>query len=279
MVLAWLAAGAAAAQPPIWIVHGRHATVVLFGSVHLLPPGLAWRPAELDKALNRADDLWFEIPTDSAAELAASRAALKLGLQPPGQSLEATLTPADREHLARAARDCGLPVDGLDHLKPWLADVTLSVAAYRQAGATPEDGVEHQIVTTTPARVVRRAFETPAEQIGILAGSSLSDQIASLEETLSEIDQGRAAYDRLVAAWMSGDTKALAHETLDPMIRTAPGVYRTLVVDRSRRWVGVIRHRLEGRGVAVIVVGVGHLIGPDGVPAQLRAEGIEVDGP
>ena len=31
--------------------------------------------------------------------------------------------------------------------------------------------------------------------------------------------------------------------------------------------------------VRIAVVGVGHLIGPDGLPAQLRAKGIRVDGP
>src|ERR1700691_211987 len=85
----WLAAGGALAKPPLWIAHGRHATVVLFGSVHLLPPGRTWRPAELDRALDKASDLWFEIPMDPAADLAANRAALALGLQPAGQSLSA----------------------------------------------------------------------------------------------------------------------------------------------------------------------------------------------
>ena len=32
----------AAADPPIWRVHGRGGEIVLFGSVHLLSPGLAW---------------------------------------------------------------------------------------------------------------------------------------------------------------------------------------------------------------------------------------------
>jgi hypothetical protein len=274
----WFAAGEALAQPPVWIAHGRHATVVLFGSVHLLPPGLDWRPAALDRALERANDLWFEIPMDPAADLAANRAALALGLQPAGRSLSGELDAADRAHLARAAKACGLPVEGLDRLDPWLAEVTLSVASYRQAGATVDDGVERQVAAVA-ARIQRRAFETPAEQIAALAKASLPDQIASLDETLNELDEGQAAYDRLVAAWMSGDVKRLEHETLDPMVKNAPGVYRALVVDRNRRWVRALRHRLDGRGVAVVVVGVGHLIGPDSVPALLRAQGVSVEGP
>ena len=38
LVLA-LTAGAAWALPPVWVVKDHDATLVMFGSVHLLPPG------------------------------------------------------------------------------------------------------------------------------------------------------------------------------------------------------------------------------------------------
>jgi hypothetical protein len=63
------------------------------------------------------------------------------------------------------------------------------------------------------------------------------------------------------------------------MMKQAPGEYRLLVVARNRRWLGQILKRLDGKGEAVMVVGVGHLVGPDSVPALLRARGISVEGP
>lgn len=275
-----LAVGTARAEPPMWVAHGRGgATVVLFGSIHLLPPGLDWEPPRLDQALAQAGDVWFEIPVDPASNLAASQAALAEGMQPPGHSLAADLTAADRRRLARAARACGLPPEGLEPLRPWLADVTLSVASYRLAGAEVGDGVERRIAAEAPASARRRAFETPEEQIGILASSPLPDQVASLRETLGELQDGPASYRRLVRAWMSGDVRAIRREAVAPMMRQAPGVYRRLVVDRNRRWLDRILARLDGQGEAVMVVGVGHLIGPDGLPALLRARGVRVDGP
>jgi uncharacterized protein YbaP (TraB family) len=41
----------------------------------------------------------------------------------------------------------------------------------------------------------------------------------------------------------------------------------------------VLDARLKGHGHTVVVVGIGHLIGPDGVPARLRALGYSVTGP
>jgi uncharacterized protein YbaP (TraB family) len=274
-----LSAGAVAARPPMWVVKGQGATIVLFGSVHLLPPGLDWRTPALERALARADDVWFEIPIDAASNLAAGQAALATGMQPAGQTLRSELSVADQMRIARAAQACGLRAEGLDKLKPWLADVTLSVASDRLAGAAVENGVERQISARLGAGVQRRAFETPAEQIGYLSSASIPDQVASLHETLDELDDGPASYHRLIAAWMSGDANAIRHEALEPMASKAPGVYRGLVVDRNRRWIDAIMARLQGSGEAVMVVGVGHLVGPDSVPALLRARGIKVEGP
>jgi uncharacterized protein YbaP (TraB family) len=278
-VLLGLTAGAACAQPPVWVVRGPHATIVLFGSVHLLPPGLDWRPPQLMKALAAARDVWFEVPMDDAAALAVTQVAVERGVLPAGETLDAQLSQAGRDRLARVARGDGVPVEGLRRLRPWLAEITLSLASYRQAGALQDQGVERQLSASVPAGVERRAFETPREQIEALSGSPASDQIASLEETLVELEAGDTSYKRLITAWMAGDVAGLKHEALDPLIASAPGVYRAMVVERNRRWLDLIEARLRESGDAVMVVGVGHLVGPDSVPAQLRAAGFLVEGP
>ena len=277
--LFWLLASPAGAQPPVWVVHGAASTIVLFGSVHLLPPGLDWQPARLKRAVRRGKEIWFEIPLDNAAMGEAAEAAQREGLQPPGQTLSAQLTVTDRTRLTALTDRYAVPMAELDRLKPWLAEIRLSVASYRELGAGRDDGVEHQLLAEVGPAARRRAFETPAQQIGFLSGSALPDQIASLEETFGELEEGPSAYRKLVSAWMAGDLAALDALALQPMIRTAPGIYRALVVQRNQHWVETILERLKTPGDAVVVVGAGHLVGPDGLPALLRARGIRVDGP
>jgi uncharacterized protein len=276
---AWLVAGAAAARPPVWVVHGSQATVVLFGSVHILPPGLDWEPPALKTTLANANDLWFEIPLDPASSATASRLAVAQGLQAKGENLSAELSPKGRARLIRVAKSAGVNVESIEQLRPWLAEITLSLAVYAQAHAAADQGVERQIDQLTPQTVPRRALETTEQQIGYLSQAPMTDQVASLEETLGELDDGPASYERVVTVWMAGDAKGLTREALQPMIKAAPGEYRSLVVERNRRWVDQIVQRLGGTGEAVMVVGVGHLVGPDSVPALLRARGISVEGP
>ena len=50
----------------------------------------------------------------------------------------------------------------------------------------------------------------------------------------------------------------------------AEGVFRRLVTDRNAAWTAPLDRRLKGRGRTVVVVGVGHLVGDEGLPARLN---------
>ena len=275
----WAWAGLAAAQPPVWTIHDKDSTIVLFGSVHVLPPGVAWEPPALREAVDRADDLWFVIPFDDASQSAVGRLAVQRGMLPDGQTLSQTLSPAGRERLQRVAAKLATSMAGLERLQPWLAEVAISVAAFRQQGGLEEQGVERRLSAEAPAATTRRAFETPEQQIGFFADASLQDQAASLEETRREIEEEPDSYKKLVDAWTAGDIAALDQEALQPMLQSSPRLYQVLISQRNAAWVKTIRARLSGSGRTEMVVGIGHLIGPGGVPALLRAEGVAVDGP
>jgi uncharacterized protein YbaP (TraB family) len=279
VVLGLGAAGAAAAKPPIWIVRSPKATLVLFGSVHLLPGGLDWRPAALDDAVAKASELWFELPIDPATENLAAQAALARGALPKDRRLSALLTPVQSARLEQAAAALNCPPPALDRMQPWMADLTLSVADDVRGGADASDGVEAQLQALAPPSVTRRAFETATQQIGFLAGAPLSDQVASLNATVDEIDDDPGSYLRIVGEWMSGDIAGLLRDAVDPVARASPRLYDRLISQRNRRWARILGARLGSPGQVVVVVGVGHLIGPAGVPALLRAQGFQVEGP
>jgi hypothetical protein len=100
-----------------------------------------------------------------------------------------------------------------------------------------------------------------------------------LEDTLKELEDDPGAYNAMVGAWMNGDEDALARYGDERLRRVSPYLYKRLIADRNERWTRTILHRLAGHGATVMVVGAGHLVGPDGVPARLRALGVTVEGP
>ena len=269
----------AAAKPPVWVVHAGATTITLFGSIHLLPAGLDWRPPELDAALARATEIWFELPIDAATNDEAAEQSITRGALPKGRSLIAMMTPDQAKRMVDAGVSLNCAPEALDRMQPWMADLTLSIAEDARSGASATDGVEGQIQALTPPTARRRAFETAREQIGFLAGAPVKDQIASLNWTVSEIQKDPTSYQRAVSEWMAGDLAGLQHDALDPLRQVSPTLFARLIDSRNRHWTSVLEARLKQPGSVVVVVGVGHLVGPGGVPAMLRAKGFAVDGP
>ncbi len=272
-------AGPVRADPPMWTVRDADSELVLFGSVHLLPPGLAWRTAALDAALARADDLWLELPVDDVSQQQGAKLAQQRMWLPKGTSLDSQLSPAGRARLRRVAPTLGLTAQQLQPLRPWMAEVTLTVALAQRAGATAGGGVEQTLERDPKVTARRRAFETVEQQVALFADAPPREQALALEQTLREIEEDPRSYERLAQAWAASDLKALQIEALDPMQKESPALFKRLVADRNRAWTAKIVERLKGSGSTVVVVGAGHLIGPQGLPQRLRALGYRVDGP
>jgi uncharacterized protein YbaP (TraB family) len=276
---ALLFAGAAAAEPPVWIVKDKNSEVVLFGSIHVLPPGLDWAPPVLDRALRNADDIWFELPIDPATEALTGKLATQVGMQPPEGSLYKMMSAADGALLSKVAAANDVSPALLDRLQPWLAEIALAGGAYRKVGADSANGVEATVGALATPKAKRKAFETPQEQITLLSGGSIDEQLASLRETMHELDEQPDEFTALVHAWVNGNVQALDREALAPIRKSSPALFQRMVQDRNARWTEILDARLKGRGKTVVVVGIGHLIGPGGVPARLRALGYSVTGP
>jgi uncharacterized protein YbaP (TraB family) len=284
-VMLGLSAGPAWAKPPVWTVHGRGATITLFGSVHVLPHDLDWEPDVLKRALGEADELWFETPIDPAALLEASRLALAKGMLPEGKTLPGLLSEDGRARLKREEEALRLPGPQLERLRPWLAELSIGEAAYARDGATADQGVERQLADSAP-QARRRSFETPAQQIAMFADAPEAVQAASLQDTLRELEEDPDQSRRLIDAWMKGDLKAIEREGVEELRAQSPELFKVLLTNRNAAWVRTLLKRLDaspprrGRPVRmVVVVGVGHLAGKDGVPELLRRKGIRVDGP
>ena len=269
----------AAAKPPIWIVRDKDSEMVLFGSVHALPATLDWRPAALDAALKAAADLWFEFPSANPDPDAARRSAAAAQL-PAGQQLSKLLAPADAQRLQRLVARYRLDPAYVERLKPWMAELVVSQAVLgRTAGAYGDYSVESAVQALTPARVQRRALETSTQQLALYQDPPMAAQVADLSRAMATLEKDPAAYKRVLDAWMSGDVRRLEQVAVEPERRADPAGFARMVTARTAAWVPKLDARLKGKGRTVVIVGVGHLVGRDGLPARLRALGYSVTGP
>jgi uncharacterized protein len=270
------APAATPANPALWVIRDADSTLYLFGTIHVLRPGVAWQTPEVRAAFDSASDFWMEIenPDDQAA-LQPLIVQHGLSLTRPLSSL---LTPEEVVKLDAAARTIGATGEQMNVFRPWLAGLTLSVAPLAKAGYDPASGVELTLkAQAESAGKTLHGFETLEDQIGVLAGLPEEEQLVFLRATLEDYDEAVEMIDGMVNAWVAGDVAALDRLVVEDMKGESETIYRALLVDRNADWVEQIQTILAGSGTAFIAVGAAHLAGDDSVQAMLQARGVTVE--
>jgi hypothetical protein len=83
--------------------------------------------------------------------------------------------------------------------------------------------------------------------------------------------------DAMTTAWDGGDVAALESSVIAEIRDNYPAFYTRFIVDRNNAWMTVLTQELGGAGVDFVAVGAGHIVGEDGLVAQLRARGVHVE--
>ncbi|MET0545731.1 MAG: TraB/GumN family protein [Caulobacterales bacterium] len=268
-------------RPAMFKLSDADSEIYLFGTVHILPRELVWRTAKFDAAFAKARTIYFETPGGPDSEARAMVLTQRLGVNPPGVTLDAYLDEAERKRLRKVAIKAGLQAENLQSMRPWLAAIMLSLNAMVIHGQDPNSGVE-KILEAEAARSGKTLayFETIDEQLGLFAKLSDASQKAVLLASLDDVEQGDALTQKLDRAWAQGDLKTLDKYVNSDLRKLDMNVYRAILADRNANWARQIDTLMKAdqRGATIfIAVGAGHLAGTDSVPALLASMGYKIE--
>ena len=273
-----MSARAEVAHPPLWTVHSPKGTVYILSSLHLLPPQVQWHNAQIDAAMHSADSFVFEVPTGASERDEETKFIFNNGLLPAGHKLHEELSDDARRDFRRALDLAGMDERNLDQKQPWLVEVVLTVQSmYRRnysAEHTPEEEA-HALADATGKQV--RYLDTTLQQLEFLQGADRSTGVERFSAVLADFPNQPGRESKFVDAWVSGDVDASAALILAGL-RELPDEQK-LLNERNQDWARQIQGMLDEKRTFFVTVGIAHLVGPQGVPALLRAKGITVDGP
>jgi len=263
------------ADPALWVVKDKDTTIYLFGTVHVLKPGLSWFDEAVKKAFDSSDELVLEMVQPPAADMQAL--VVKNAVTTDGPALPDRLPAADRPAYLGALKDLGLPATAFDRTRPWFAATNLSILPLLKLGYDPASGPE-SVLTKAAADEKKpvEGLETAEQQIGYLAGLSEPTQIQFLESALKDLPKSAETMDGMVAAWSKGDPAKLS-KYMNEGLTDSPELAKTLLYDRNARWAQWIKARLAKPGTVFIAVGAGHLAGAKSVIEQLKALGLRAN--
>ncbi|WP_420605460.1 TraB/GumN family protein [Novosphingopyxis sp.] len=267
------AATTIAADPALWLVEDEDTKIYLFGTVHLLKPGLQWFDGAVKTAFDSADTAVFEVlpGDDQAATIATFQ---RLGTDVTGTKLRDRLEGADRTQYEAAMTALGIPSPTFDSFEPWMATMNLSLLTFAKAGFEPDQGVEQ--VLQAKAKVADKSMiglETIEEQLGFLDTLPMTSQVQWLNETVDTLPEAETALDEMVTDWAGGEPEKLADLLNEGM--SDPELRAAMLTRRNANWAKWIDRRLATPGTVFLAVGSGHLAGEDSVQQQLAQYGVE----
>jgi uncharacterized protein len=257
----------------LWKLQGPRNTVFLLGSVHFLKKEHYPLPPPIESAFSNALIVAFEADLDELESVETQAKFLTAGRLPEGQTLKSQLTPATYASLRGHLQDSILPVSALEGFKPWFATITVVALELQRQGFDPEFGVDkHFYRLARQAKKQTVGLESTEDQIRLLTDLSEEDGDALVKETLQEIDTARKMLTDLTQAWTRGDAARL-DALLNEGFKDHPRLRQRMLTDRNRRWMPQIEAFAAGGTNAIVIVGTGHLVGPDSVVDLLRKQG------
>jgi len=260
----------------LWTLNAPETTLHLFGSIHFGHPAFYPFPDEIEAAFAESEALVVELDLNAPGidlELAEASKPLML---PAGTTLDEVISPELYAETAKALESLGITPADVPLVGPTLLANALVLLKAMTLGYDPQFGVDRYFLDRAGDREII-ALESPAAQMAVLAAL---DGERVLAETTSSIEKMDEQSQAIVTAWRCGYDDALAAALFPSGTEVSPEAleaHRRLFSDRNASMTEVLLQLMERGGTYFVVTGAGHMLGVDGIPARLRAQGIQVE--
>ncbi|HEY4971814.1 MAG TPA: TraB/GumN family protein [Steroidobacteraceae bacterium] len=273
-LLLCVAARADGALHSLWEVHGKHNTVYLLGSIHVLRlSDYPLAPAVLE-AYGNAKSVLMEVNMEDLSSAQVQAEMLASAVLPDGKTLLDVLGQQRYGRAAALAHEVGVELSMFDQFAPWFAAEAISQLQLAQLGFQPESGVEMYFMERARSDGKSVAgLETVHDQISIFQDMPLDTQAEYLASSLEQAHDLPHEVASMVRAWQQGDTQWFANQLLSEFKQDSR-LYQSVLGARNRKWLPKIEALLNDDKNYLVIVGTGHLVGAGSVIELLKKDGI-----
>ncbi len=273
LIIAWIAPRTEVAAASVWKVSDlKGGTLYLGGSVHALRSTDYPLPSAYNRAFDASARLVFE--EDPAISQGTLKSFFKAGEYPKGDSLKNHVDPRTYDYLRRVFSLWGIPEAKLAAIRPWF--LVLQLSSPELHGLSNELGVETFLEKRAHANSKPiSGLESFREHMDVYSG--LTDHQCEVLILLTFIPQQNDSTSgtRLMNAWRQGDADTLARLAHDSL-RNFPSFAERVLDVRNRNWLPKIESYLRSGRIYFVVVGAGHMGGPNGLLTLLKARGYQI---
>lgn len=227
-------------------------------------------PAAYNRAFEGSSHLVFE--DDPKSSLQATKALLRAGTYPKGDALKNHVDPRTYNYIRRFFALLNVREDEFSRYRPWLINILLSSPSSEHFELGVEAYLEHRAKGSKSIS----GLESPREHNSFFVDLSDREAEALLLILFISAGEGDTDGDSIIKAWRRGDAEAVSR-MLRKEFRDFPSLGTRLIDVRNRNWIPKIEGYLRSGKTFFVVVGAGHMGGPNGLLAMLRARGYKIE--
>ena len=260
----------------VWEVSKNGNTVYLGGTLHILSPSDYPLPTAYDKAYENADTVVFETDLAALNSPEFTRKTMALMMYTNGRTIKDDLSPETYQLLSEFLSSRGLSIQQVSIMKPSMLGITLSMLEMQRQGLTSQ-GVDNFFFEQAGKDNTHIDwFETPEEQLTILANLGQGEEDAYIRYTLDELKTMPDLLGPLKKYWRTGDMAGLYEFSMAEFKADYPDVYADVLTTRNKAWLPKIETFLTSPETELVLVGTMHMAGEEGVLSMLKAKGYKV---
>ena len=272
---------AAAALPEaekscLWeIKEGKH-SVYLLGAIHLMKKDAYPLSTAIEKAYRDSEIIIFEADIDAMNDPAFQLKMMSFGMYQDGGTLNRNLPEKTYLLLKKKLAENGLSVTGFDLFKPWFCAMAISIAELKKLGFDPAFGIDTYFFNKAKQDDKKRSFfETREFQLNLFNTMEELNQTLFLEQTLKDIKVIETMFPEIIKCWKNENSEELGN-IINRSFKDYPAVYERFIINRNNNWLPEIEDLIQQDKKVLIVVGVGHLVGEQGLIKMLKNKGCKI---
>jgi len=258
----------------LWqIDNGKQAPSYIFATIHSEDSRVNELPEIITSRFEKANSASFELLMDLSTMLKVSMAMFFIGEESLKKLIDADLY----QQIVTAIKPYQMPEELVNRLKPWAVIVTLSAPPTKTGEFLDLTLYQKAMALNIPVY----GLETADEQLSIFNDIPLKDQIQLLKDTVKDIDEMPAMFEKLHELYLERNLTTLLEFSMEEMKQESSDVslmddfIDKILYKRNVKMVERMEERLQA-GNAFIAVGALHLPGEKGILKLLQNKGYDI---
>lgn len=266
------------AKSSVWKASKDNKHLFLGGTIHILAEDDYPLPCEFGAAYSVSDKLFFETDISSLENPEVAQSMLQKGVYAFGDGLDKKLTPETLSALKAYISSLGFPAEGFLKYKPGILLSYITVIELNRMGIKSQGVDAYFSDLAKQDNKPVGYFEQPEQQIEFIVDMGVGNEENFVKYIIDNAGKLENQFLGMRETWRNGEVNALADfSEVDVLRDNFPKVFDTLLTKRNQNWLTQIDLLIKTPEIEYILVGALHMPEEEGLLAQLKTKGYQID--